>query len=94
MEIPNQCIIEKNKIDKYIYSNYEKLIKEYHRILFEKEYRPGNPLVQENKSIFLSTEVNRDKNLYNLQNNNFKITSRFNSIMYMNLIACLKVMYV
>jgi len=87
LEIPNQCIIEKNKMDKYIYSNYEKLIKEYHRILFEKEYRPGNPLVQENKSIFLSTEVNRDKNLYNLQNNNFKITSRFNSIMYMNLIS-------
>ena len=87
LEIPNQCIIEKNKMDKYIYSNYEKLIKEYHRILFEKEYRPGNPLVQENKSIFLSTEVNRDKNLYNLQNSNFKITSRFNSIMYMNLIS-------
>ena len=87
LEIPNQCIIEKNKMDKYIYSNYEKLIKEYHRILFEKEYHPGNPLVQENKSIFLSTEVNRDKNLYNLQNNNFKITSRFNSIMYMNLIS-------
>ena len=87
LEIPNQCIIEKNKMDKYIYSNYEKLIKEYHRILFEKEYRPGNPLVQENKSIFLSTEVNRNKNLYNLQNNNFKITSRFNSIMYMNLIS-------
>ena len=87
LEIPNQCIIEKNKMDKYIYSNYEKLIKEYHRILFEKEYRPGNPLVQENKSIFLSTEVNRDKNLYNLENNNFKITSRFNSIMYMNLIS-------
>ena len=87
LEIPNQCIIEKNKMDKYIYSNYEKLIKEYHRILFEKEYRPGNPLVQENKSMFLPTEVNRDKNLYNLENNNFKITSRFNSIMYMNLIS-------
>jgi hypothetical protein len=87
LEIPNQCIIEKNKMDKYIYSNYEKLIKEYHRILFEKEYRPGNPLVQENKSMFLPTEVNRDKNLYNLENNNFKITSRFNSIMYMNSIS-------
>ena len=87
LEIPNQCIIEKNKMDKYIYSNYEKLIKEYHRILFEKEYRPGNPLVQENKSMFLPTEVNRDKNLYNLENNNFKITSRFNSIMYMYLIS-------
>ena len=87
LEIPNQCIIEKNKMDKYIYSNYEKLIKEYHRILFEKEYRPGNPLVQENKSMFLSNEVNRDKNLYNLENNNFKITSRFNSIMYMNSIS-------
>ena len=86
-EIPKQCIIEKNKMDKYIYSNYEKLIKEYHRILFEKEYRPTNPLVQENKSMFLPTEINRDKNLYNLENNNFKITSRFNSIMFMELIS-------
>ena len=87
LEMPKQCIIEKNKMDKYIYSNYEKLVKEYHRILFEKEYRPSNPLVQENKSIFLPTEVDRNKNLYNLENNNLKITSRFNSIMYMNLIS-------
>ena len=86
-EIPNQCIIEKNKMDKYIYSNYEKLVKEYHRILFEKEYRPTNPLVQENKSMFLPTEINRDKKLYNLENNNFKITSRFNSIMFMDVIS-------
>ena len=87
LEMPKQCIIEKNKMDKYIYSNYEKLIKEYHRILFEKEYRSSNPLAQENKSMFLPAEVDRDKNLYNLENNNFKITSRFNSIMYMNLIS-------
>ena len=86
-EIPKQCIIEKNKMDKYIYSDYEKLIKEYHRILFEEEYKPGNPLLEENKSMFAPTEINRDKNLYNLENNNFKITSRFNSIMYMNLIS-------
>ena len=86
MEIPKQCIIEKNKMDKYIYSNYEKLVKEYHRILFEKEYKPGNPLVEENKNMFLPTEV-RDKSLYNLENNNFKITSRFNSIMYMDFIS-------
>ena len=86
LEIPKQCIIEKNKMDKYIYSNYEKLVKEYHRILFEKEYKPGNPLVEENKNMFLPTEV-RDKSLYNLENNNFKITSRFNSIMYIDLIS-------
>ena len=70
-------------MDKYIYSDFEKLIKEYHRIIFEEEYRPNNPLVKENKSIFLPTEVNREKNLFNLQNDNFKITSRFNSIMLM-----------
>ena len=86
MEIPKQCIIEKNKMDKYIYSNYEKLVKEYHRILFEKEYQPNNPLVQENKNMFLPTEINREKNLFNLENINFKITSRFNSIMFMDLI--------
>ena len=87
LEIPKQCIIEKNKMDKYIYSNYEKLVKEYHRILFEKEYKPENPLVQENKNMFLPIEVNRDKSLFNLENNNFKITSRFNSIMFMELIS-------
>ena len=73
-------------MDKYIYSNYEKLVKEYHRILFEKEYQPNNPLVQENKNMFLPTEINREKNLFNLENINFKITSRFNSIMFMDLI--------
>ena len=86
-EIPPQCIIEKNKMDKYIYSDFERLIKEYHRILFEEEYRPNNPLVKENKSIFLPVEINREKNYFNLQNNNFKITSRFNSIMLMKMIA-------
>ena len=86
-EIPPQCIIEKNKMDKYIYSDFERLIKEYHRILFEEEYRPNNPLVKENKSIFLPVEINREKNYFNLQNNNFKITSRFNSIMLMKMIS-------
>ena len=86
-EIPPQCIIEKNKIDKYIYSDFEKLIKEYHRILFEEEYRPNNPLSKENKSIFLPTEVSKEKSIFNLQNDNFKITSRFNSIMLMKLIS-------
>ena len=80
-EIPPQCIIEKNKMDKYIYSDYEKLIKEYHRILFEEEYRPVIGVSKENKSMFLPMEV--EKNIFNLQNDNFKITSRFNSIMLM-----------
>ena len=86
-ELPPQSIIEKNKMDKYVYSDFEKLIKEYHRILFEEEYRPNNPLVSENKSIFLPYEINKDKNKFSLQNDNFKITSRFNSIMLMKLLS-------
>ena len=86
-EIPPQCIIEKNKMDKYIYSDFEKLIKEYHRILFEEEYKPDNPLAKENKSIFLPVDTNKEKNIFNLQNNNFKITTRFNSIMLMKMIS-------
>jgi hypothetical protein len=74
-------------MDKYVYSDFEKLIKEYHRILFEEEYRPNNPLVSENKSIFLPYEINKDKNKFSLQNDNFKITSRFNSIMLMKLLS-------
>ena len=80
-EIPPTCIIEKNKMDKYIYSDYEKLIKEYHRILFEEEYRPINTERKENKNMFLPMEV--EKKFFNLENDNFKITSRFNSIMLM-----------
>ena len=86
-EIPPQCIIEKNKMDKYIYSDFDKLIKEYHRILFEEEYKPDNPLAKENKSIFLPVDTNKEKNIFNLQNNNFKITTRFNSIMLMKMIS-------
>jgi hypothetical protein len=85
-EIPIQCIIEKNKMDKYIFSDFEKLIREYHKIIFEKEYNPNNPLSKENKSIFLPTDINSEKNKLNLQNDNFKITSRFNSIMLMKVI--------
>ena len=68
-------------MDKYIYSDYEKLIKEYHRILFEEEYRPINTERKENKNMFLPMEV--EKKFFNLENDNFKITSRFNSIMLM-----------
>ena len=44
-------------------------------------------MVKENKSIFLPAEINKEKNIFNLQNNNFKITSRFNSIMLMKMIT-------
>ena len=85
-EIPQQCIIDKNKMDKYIYSEWDKLVKEYHQKIFEEEYKPSNPLVKENKNIFTPTE-NKDKLRLSLQNTNFKITSRFNSIMLMQKIV-------
>ena len=81
-EIPQQCIIDKNKMDKYIYSEWDKIVKEYHQKIFEEEYKPSNPLAKENKNIFMPTEI-KDKLGLSLQNTNFKITSRFNSIMLM-----------
>ena len=39
MEIPEESIIEKNKIEKYLNSDWEKLIKEFHSKVFDEEYK-------------------------------------------------------
>ena len=69
-EIPENSLIEKNKMDKYLNSNWDRLIKNYHENILNKEYK-GKIIINNN---------NNNENV-NLINDNFKITSRFNSIM-------------
>ena len=79
-EIPKESIIEKNKMDKYVKSDWDKIIKEYHDKIYSREYKG----VEDGKKEEQKKEEN-NKNV-NFQNDNFKITSRFNSIMLMQML--------
>ena len=81
-EIPKESIIEKNKMDKYVKSDWDKIIKEYHEKIYSKEYKG----IEEKKKIEDNNNINENKQKINFQNDNFKITSRFNSIMLMQML--------
>ena len=78
-EIPKESFFEKNKMDKYVKSDWDKIIKEYHDKIYSREYKG----VEDGKKEEQKKEEN-NKNI-NFQNDNFKITSRFNSIMFMQM---------
>ena len=77
-EIPENCLIEKNKMDKYINSNWDRLIKNYHEKILNKEYKGKNIDIMINNN---NNNNNIENDNISLINDNFKITSRFNSIM-------------
>lgn len=85
-EIPKECVIEKQRMEKYINSEWDKLIKEYHQCLFENEYKSIR-----NKSLIAHELFGKETAAENgsrrkeamIQNDNFKIVSRYNSIMLM-----------
>jgi hypothetical protein len=57
-------------MDKYLNSNWDRLIKNYHENILNKEYKGK-----------IINNINNNNENVNLINDNFKITSRFNSIM-------------
>ena len=67
-------------MDKYVKSDWDKIIKEYHDKIYSREYKG----VEDGKKEEQKKEEN-NKNI-NFQNDNFKITSRFNSIMFMQML--------
>ena len=69
-------------MDKYIKSDWDKIIKEYHEKIYSKEYKG----IEEKKKIEDNNNINENKQKINFQNDNFKITSRFNSIMLMQML--------
>ena len=63
-------------MDKYINSNWDRLIKNYHEKILNKEYKGKNIEI-----MIKNNNNNNENDNFSLINDNFKITSRFNSIM-------------
>lgn len=83
-QLPKESMIEKNKMDKYVKSDWEKIIKEFHEKVFDEEYK-GKVFSKIRKDIFGNT-LDKNKINTNFDNDNFKITSKFNSIMLMDML--------
>jgi hypothetical protein len=78
-EIPEKSIIFKDKAEKLRNAEWNKKIKQYHKLLF-------NQLYKNMKNTELENDLFKEdlENAYKFENDNFKITSRFSSIMYMD----------
>jgi hypothetical protein len=83
-EIPNFSIIEKNKQEKIRNADWAKLVKEYHRSIFNQEYKGGVLKFNEIYNSKPESSGMKQSLSYNKhENDNFKIISRFSSILYM-----------
>lgn len=87
-EIPNYSVIEKIKSEKLRNADWYKSLREYHKIIFNENYNNMKNTEIE-KEIFNkendgedNKEIEEDK-IFNFENDNFKIVSRFSSILYM-----------
>ena len=89
-QIPHESVIEKHKMDKYINSDWDKIVKEYHQYVFDCEYKGSVFTKMKNDLFKLEGSTNSNNNVNATQmimNDNFKIVSRFNSIMLMELVG-------
>ncbi len=80
-EIPDRSLIEKNKIEKQRHANWEKRVGQFHSTLLEEHYKTYKLDIENLKN---ECSVSNNKNIF--ENNNFKITNRFSSILYMKYI--------
>jgi hypothetical protein len=78
-EIPLNSIIEKNKAEKSRNADWLKRLKDYHKNLFNNNYKSLGETFKE--EIFKNDDHEQVSD-----NNNFKIVNRFSSILYMNYI--------
>lgn len=88
-QIPHESAVEKHRMDKYINSDWDKIIKEYHQYVFDAEYK-GSLFSKMRNDLFRAEQGHSDESKAQTQliaNDNFKIVSRFNSIMLMELVG-------
>ena len=71
-------------MDKQVKSDWEKIIKEFHQKIFDEEYK-GKEYSKIRNDMFSSTSNKKVPDI-SLDNDNFKIVSKFNSIMLMDMI--------
>lgn len=79
-EIPDRSAIFRDKGDKIRNAEWSKKIKEYHKKIFNENYK-GMKGTEVEHEIF--NEISNEEKKFNFENENFKITSRFSSILYM-----------
>jgi WD40 repeat protein len=77
-EIPYLSTIEKNKTEKIRNADWLKRLKDYHKTIFEDNYKNFGENVKQ--------EIFKENEVVNGENNNFKIVNRFSSILYMEYI--------
>ncbi len=87
-EIPNYSVIEKIKSEKLRNADWYKSLREYHKIIFNENYKNMKDTQIEkeifNKQNFKEAEKeNEEEKRFNFENDNFKIVSRFSSILFM-----------
>lgn len=91
-DLPKYSLIEKKKNEKLRNSEWIKTVKEYHKSLYEKIYKKSNledkPLIYPNDHFRPNHDIliKQSSGSYKDEevNQNFKIVSRFSSILYMN----------
>jgi len=87
-EIPNYSIVEKIKSEKLRNADWYKSLREYHKVLFDDNYK-NMKNTQIEKEIFNRIDEDHSNNnhdeekKFNFENDNFKIVSRFSSILFM-----------
>lgn len=79
-EIPDNSVIAKDKAEKLRNAEWSKKIREYHKAIFNQLYK--NMKNTQIESEIFREEANEESQL-NFENDNFRITSRFSSIIYM-----------
>ena len=86
-QLPHESVIEKHKMDKYINSDWDKIVKEYHQYVFDCEYKGSVFSKMKNDLFKLEGGASSENVTQMISNDNFKIVSRFNSIMLMELVG-------
>lgn len=79
-EIPQSSNIHREKDEKTRNADWNKTIKDFHKSIFNENYK-NIKNTQIESEIF--KEEGEEETKINFENNNFKITSRFSSILYM-----------
>lgn len=79
-EVPKYSIVEKIKEEKNRNSDWTKSLKDYHKKIFDRNYKNIAKEAGDYKEFKNIDAFEKDEN-----NDNFKIVSRFSSILYLNL---------
>jgi len=86
-EIPNYSLIEKIKSDKLRNADWYKSLREYHKLIFNENYKNKKNSELERKIFKMEDEIKEadlqnEERRFNFENDNFKIVSRFSSILF------------